>query len=157
MEGNLVIVESPAKANTIRNFLGKEFEVKSSFGHIRDLAKDNYGIDINNNYSPEYIISEDKKKIVAELRKSASRAKTIWLASDEDREGEAIAWHLSEVLELKPVADLVAAIAPKRSIKDYDGVAFAAGFPEDAELIHKNLQVVLDRTKETCNERFSRG
>jgi len=102
MEENLVIVESPAKANTIRNFLGKGFEVKSSFGHIRDLAKGNYGIDINNNYSPEYIIPEDKKKIVSELKKYASKASTIWLASDEDREGEAIAWHLSEVLKLKP-------------------------------------------------------
>lgn len=102
MDENLVIVESPAKANTISNFLGKGYEVKSSFGHIRDLAKDNYGIDINNNYSPQYIIPEDKKKVVAELKKLASKASIIWLASDEDREGEAIAWHLSEVLELSP-------------------------------------------------------
>jgi DNA topoisomerase I len=102
MDENLVIVESPAKANTISNFLGKGFEVKSSFGHIRDLAKDNYGIDISNNYQPQYIIPEDKKKVVAELKKLASKADIIWLASDEDREGEAIAWHLSEVLELNP-------------------------------------------------------
>ena len=102
MEENLVIVESPAKANTISNFLGKGFTVKSSFGHIRDLAKDNYGIDINNNYAPEYIVPEDKKKVVAELKKSAGEASVIWLASDEDREGEAIAWHLSEVLNLSP-------------------------------------------------------
>ena len=102
MEENLVIVESPAKANTISNFLGKGFTVKSSFGHIRDLSKDNYGIDLENNYSPEYIIPEDKKKIVAALKKSAGKARTIWLASDEDREGEAIAWHLSEVLKLDP-------------------------------------------------------
>ncbi len=102
MEENLVIVESPAKANTISNFLGKGFTVKSSFGHIRDLAKDNYGIDIDNNYTPEYIVPDDKKKVVADLKKSAGAASVIWLASDEDREGEAIAWHLSEVLELVP-------------------------------------------------------
>lgn len=102
MEENLVIVESPAKANTISNFLGRGYTVKSSFGHIRDLSKDNYGVDLRNNYSPEYIIPEDKKKVVAELKKSAGKASLIWLASDEDREGEAIAWHLSEVLKLSP-------------------------------------------------------
>jgi DNA topoisomerase-1 len=102
MEENLVIVESPAKAKTIGNFLGKDFRVKSSFGHIRDLSKDNYGIDIDNNYTPTYIIPEDKKKVVADLKASAKKASTIWLASDEDREGEAIAWHLSEVLSLDP-------------------------------------------------------
>ena len=102
MEENLVIVESPAKAKTIGNFLGKGFRVESSFGHIRDLSKDNYGIDINNNYTPEYIVPEDKKKVVADLKASAKKASTIWLASDEDREGEAIAWHLSEVLKLDP-------------------------------------------------------
>ncbi len=102
MEENLVIVESPAKAKTISNFLGKGFKVQSSFGHIRDLSKDNFGIDIENNYSPEYIIPDDKKKVVADLRASAKKASTIWLASDEDREGEAIAWHLCEVLKLNP-------------------------------------------------------
>lgn len=102
MEENLVIVESPAKAKTIGNFLGKGFRVQSSFGHIRDLSKDNYGIDIQNNYLPEYIIPDDKKKIVADLRASAKKASVIWLASDEDREGEAIAWHLLEVLKLEP-------------------------------------------------------
>ena len=102
MEENLVIVESPAKAKTIGNFLGKGFRVQSSFGHIRDLSKENYGIDIENNYLPEYIIPEDKKKIVADLKASAKKASIIWLASDEDREGEAIAWHLSEVLKLEP-------------------------------------------------------
>ncbi len=102
MEENLVIVESPAKAKTIGNFLGKGFRVESSFGHIRDLSKDNYGIDIENNYTPEYIVPEDKKKVVADLKASAKKASTIWLASDEDREGEAIAWHLSEVLKLEP-------------------------------------------------------
>lgn len=97
---NLVIVESPAKAKTIEKFLGKNFTVKSSFGHIRDLSKKNLGIDINNGYSPEYIVSAEKKKVVDELKKLAKDAQTVWLASDEDREGEAIAWHLFEVLKL---------------------------------------------------------
>ncbi|MGQ1891750.1 type I DNA topoisomerase [Thermophagus sp. OGC60D27] len=99
-EENLVIVESPAKAKTIEKFLGKNYLVKSSFGHIRDLAKKDFGIDISNNYTPQYVISEDKKQIVNELKKLAEKAETVWLASDEDREGEAIAWHLSEVLKL---------------------------------------------------------
>jgi len=98
---NLVIVESPAKAKTIQKFLGKEFTVMSSFGHIRDLSKKNLGVDISKNYTPEYIVSEDKKKLVNELKKEAKEAETVWLASDEDREGEAIAWHLYEVLKLK--------------------------------------------------------
>lgn len=100
MEDNLVIVESPAKAKTIERFLGKEFTVKSSLGHIRDLSKKNNGIDLEKNYQPQYEISPEKKKIAAELRKMSKQAKTVWLASDEDREGEAIAWHLSEVLNL---------------------------------------------------------
>lgn len=99
---NLVIVESPAKAKTIEKFLGKDFVVKSSFGHIRDLSKKNLGIDIEKGFKPEYIVNEDKKKVVDDLRKSSAEAQTIWLASDEDREGEAIAWHLSEVLKLDP-------------------------------------------------------
>jgi DNA topoisomerase-1 len=102
MEDNLVIVESPAKAKTIEKFLGKDYLVKSSFGHIRDLAKKNLGIDLTNNYKPEYIVSPDKKKVVDELKKLAKNAKTVWLASDEDREGEAISWHLFEELGLKP-------------------------------------------------------
>lgn len=101
-EVNLVIVESPAKAKTIEKFLGKNFIVKSSFGHIRDLAKKNLGIDIENNYKPEYIVPADKKKVVDELKKLAKSATMVWLASDEDREGEAIAWHLYEVLKLTP-------------------------------------------------------
>ncbi|MGB9746391.1 MAG: type I DNA topoisomerase [Bacteroidales bacterium] len=100
MQENLVIVESPAKAKTIEKFLGKDFLVKSSFGHIRDLSKKNLGIDIEHNFKPEYIISDDKKKVVAELKKLVREAKLVWLASDEDREGEAIAWHLAEVLQL---------------------------------------------------------
>ncbi|MDR1055693.1 MAG: type I DNA topoisomerase [Prevotellaceae bacterium] len=99
---NLVIVESPAKAKTIEKFLGKNFLVKSSYGHIRDLAKKDLGVDIKHEYTPEYVISENKEKIVSELKKLAKSAKIVWLASDEDREGEAIAWHLMEVLELDP-------------------------------------------------------
>ena len=99
---NLVIVESPAKAKTIEKFLGKDYTVKSSFGHIRDLAKKNLGIDIEHDFTPKYEISTDKKSLVKELKSLAKEAKTIWLASDEDREGEAIAWHLYEVLKLKP-------------------------------------------------------
>lgn len=99
---NLVIVESPAKAKTIEKFLGKDFEVKSSFGHIRDLPKKNISIDIKDNFKPEYEIPSEKKKVVSELKKASKEADVIWLASDEDREGEAIAWHLSEALKLEP-------------------------------------------------------
>lgn len=102
MPKNLVIVESPAKAKTIEKYLGKDFIVKSSFGHIRDLAKGDGAIDIEKGYLPNYIVSPDKKKIVTELKKLAKDADMVWLASDEDREGEAISWHLSEVLGLKP-------------------------------------------------------
>ena len=97
---NLVIVESPAKAKTIEKFLGKDFRVVSSFGHIRDLSKKNLGIDIDNNFNPVYEIPKEKSKVVAELRKAASGSKNVWIASDEDREGEAIAWHLASVLNL---------------------------------------------------------
>lgn len=98
---NLVIVESPAKAKTIQKYLGADFEVESSFGHIRDLPKKNDAIDVENNFEPKYIITPDKKKVVAKL-KSAAKGKTVWLASDEDREGEAIAWHLCAALKLDP-------------------------------------------------------
>ena len=100
MQDNLVIVESPAKAKTIERFLGKEFVVKSSFGHIRDLSKKDMGIDIKDGFKPVYEIPDDKKKVVAELAKLSKQSKTVWLASDEDREGEAIAWHLTQVLGL---------------------------------------------------------
>jgi len=101
MAKNLVIVESPAKAKTIEKFLGKDFTVKSSFGHIRDLPGKNISVDIENDFAPDYVIPDDKKKIVAELRKLSKTAETVWLASDEDREGEAISWHLLEALNLK--------------------------------------------------------
>lgn len=101
MHKNLVIVESPAKAKTIERFLGKDFKVMSSFGHIRDLKKKNFGIDLDT-FAPEYEIPADKEKVVQELRMQAKKAETVWLASDEDREGEAISWHLAEVLKLDP-------------------------------------------------------
>ncbi len=99
---NLVIVESPAKAKTIEKFLGQDFRVTSCFGHIRDLVKKNFGIEKENNYKPVYEVTADKKKVVAELKKLTKTAGMIWLASDEDREGEAIAWHLAEELKLEP-------------------------------------------------------
>ncbi|HSX36972.1 MAG TPA: type I DNA topoisomerase [Patescibacteria group bacterium] len=101
MPKNLVIVESPAKARTIEKFLGKDFVVKSSFGHIRDLPKKGLNIDLENNFEPKYEISADKRKVVAELKKAATGSE-VWLASDEDREGEAIAWHLTQALKLDP-------------------------------------------------------
>lgn len=99
---NLVIVESPAKAKTIEKFLGSDYQVKSSFGHIRDLPKKGMSIDIENGFAPKYEVSPDKKKVVTELKKLAKDAEIVWLASDEDREGEAISWHLSEALKLDP-------------------------------------------------------
>ena len=101
MQKNLVIVESPAKAKTIEKFLGKDYRVMSSFGHIRDLHEKGFGIDVANNFEPNYVIPSDKTKLVSDLRKAANEADVVWLASDEDREGEAIAWHLYEVLGLK--------------------------------------------------------
>lgn len=100
MSKNLVIVESPAKAKTIQKYLGKDFEVKSSFGHIRDLPKKGMGIDLAT-FTPDYEVSADKKKLVTELKAAVKKAETVWLASDEDREGEAIAWHLADELKLK--------------------------------------------------------
>lgn len=100
MAKNLVIVESPAKAKTIEGYLGKDFVVKSSYGHVRDLAKKGLAIDVEDNYKPNYAISPDKKTVVAELKKLAKEAETVWLATDEDREGEAISWHLYEALKL---------------------------------------------------------
>lgn len=100
MAKNLLIVESPAKAKTIEKILGKDFLVKSCFGHIRDLEKDDMGIDLNNKYQPKYIVSDEKIKVVAELKKLAKSSEEVWLASDEDREGESISWHLAEVLGL---------------------------------------------------------
>ncbi len=102
MPKNLVIVESPAKAKTIEGFLGKDFVVKSSYGHVRDLSEKGISVDINNGFKPKYEVTSDKEKVIAELRKLADGSETVWLASDEDREGEAIAWHLYETLKLNP-------------------------------------------------------
>ncbi len=103
MAKNLLIVESPAKAKTIEKILGDDFEVKSCYGHIRDLEKDDMGIDIKHNYKPRYIVPEDKQKVVKELKQVAKKSGEVWLATDEDREGEAISWHLCEVLGLDPL------------------------------------------------------
>jgi DNA topoisomerase-1 len=102
MSKNLVIVESPAKAKTIEGFLGKDYLVKSSFGHVRDLVKKGLGISLEKNYLPDYEVSDDKRKVVDELRKLCKSAEVVWLATDEDREGEAISWHLAETLNLDP-------------------------------------------------------
>ena len=102
MAKNLLIVESPAKAKTIEKILGEDFEVRSCYGHIRDLEKDDMGIDIKNNYRPRYIVPADKEKVVNELKAIAKKSGEVWLATDEDREGEAISWHLCEVLGLDP-------------------------------------------------------
>lgn len=102
MSKNLLIVESPAKAKTIEKILGKDFEVKSCYGHIRDLEKDEMGIDVNNHFQPRYIVPDEKEKVVRDLKSLAKKSDTVWLATDEDREGEAISWHLCEVLGLDP-------------------------------------------------------
>src|ERR1700688_1391707 len=102
MAKNLLIVESPAKAKTIEKILGEDFEVKSCYGHIRDLEKNDMGIDIKNNFETRYIVPEEKQKVVKELKSLAKKSGEVWLASDEDREGESISWHLCEVLGLDP-------------------------------------------------------
>ncbi|MDP2419707.1 type I DNA topoisomerase [Sediminibacterium sp.] len=102
MAKNLLIVESPAKAKTIEKILGKDFDVRSCYGHIRDLEKDDMGIDVNNHYLPRYKVPDDKERVVKELKQMAKKADEVWLASDEDREGESISWHLAEVLGLDP-------------------------------------------------------
>ena len=100
MPRNLLIVESPAKAKTIEKFLGKDFTVKSSYGHVRDLPKGETAVDIENNFQPKYEVTADKKKVVKELKEHVKKVDEVWLATDEDREGEAISWHLCKVLGL---------------------------------------------------------
>src|SRR6056300_993270 len=100
MSKNLVIVESPAKAKTIEKFLGKDYKVESCFGHIADLPSKELGVDVDGDFKPKYEVSKDKKAVVKKLRDLAKKAEIVWLASDEDREGEAIAWHLAETLKL---------------------------------------------------------
>jgi DNA topoisomerase-1 len=101
MVKNLVIVESPAKAKTIEGYLGQDFVVRSSYGHVRDLPKDNNAVDIANGFKPTYVVDADKRELISQLKKLAKEAEMVWLASDDDREGEAISWHLSETLNLK--------------------------------------------------------
>ena len=102
MAKNLVIVESPAKAKTIEKFLGPDYKVASSFGHIADLPAKELGVEVDGDFTPKYVGASDKKKLVSELKSLAKKAEMVWLASDEDREGEAIAWHLAESLKLDP-------------------------------------------------------
>jgi len=144
MAENLVIVESPAKAKTIEKFLGKDYLVKSSFGHIRDLAKKEYGINIKKNYEPQYVISADKKKVVSELKKLAQESPNVWLASDEDREGEAISWHLAEVLGIP--ADKARRIVFHEITKDAILKAIQNPRPIDQNLVNaQQARRVLDR------------
>ena len=141
---NLVIVESPAKAKTIEKFLGKDYTVMSSYGHIRDLAKKEMSIDVDNNYEPEYQISEEKAKLVVDLKKAAKSADMVWLASDEDREGEAIAWHLRETLDLQP--DKTKRIVFNEITKN--AVLYAIEHPKDIDMNLVDAQQarrVLDR------------
>ena len=100
MPKNLLIVESPAKAKTIEKYLGKDFTVKSSYGHVRDLDKGQKGVDVESDFKPKYIVTPAKRKVVKELKEWVKKVDTVWLATDEDREGEAISWHLCEVLGL---------------------------------------------------------
>jgi len=100
MSKKLLIVESPAKAKTIEKILGKDFQVKSSYGHVRDLVKGDKAIDVENDFAPTYVVTPEKKKVVKELKDAAKKVDEVWLATDEDREGEAISWHLCKVLEL---------------------------------------------------------
>ncbi|MBQ8334663.1 MAG: type I DNA topoisomerase [Tidjanibacter sp.] len=141
---NLVIVESPAKAKTIEKFLGKDYKVCSSYGHIRDLAKKGLGIDVEGGFVPDYEVAADKNKLVADLRKLSAEAESVWLASDEDREGEAIAWHLTQVLDL-PVENtkrIVFHEITKQAILD----AIAAPRTVDMNLVNaQQARRVLDR------------
>ncbi|MBS9767788.1 MAG: type I DNA topoisomerase [Flavobacteriaceae bacterium] len=146
MAKNLLIVESPAKAKTIEKILGKDFVVKSSFGHVRDLAKKNLGIDVENNFNPNYEISADKKKVVTELKKLVKEAEVVWLATDEDREGEAIAWHLYEVLNLAKAKKEVKRIVFHEITKN--AILKAVDNPRDIDIDLVNAQQarrVLDR------------
>ena len=144
MEKNLVIVESPAKAKTIQKYLGDGFVVKSSFGHIRDLQDKSLSIDIDHGFSPQYVIPADKKRVVNELKKLADSSSLVWLASDEDREGEAISWHLSETLGLRP--DKIRRIVFHEITKD--AILNAVNNPRELDMNLVNAQQarrVLDR------------
>ncbi len=141
---NLVIVESPAKAKTIGKFLGKDYTVMSSYGHVRDLVKKGLGIDIDNNFAPNYEVASDKEKLVRELSAAAQKSKTVWLASDEDREGEAISWHLSQVLGLP--ADKTKRIAFHEITKNAILAAIEAPRTVNMDLVNaQQARRVLDR------------
>ena len=130
MAKNVVIVESPAKAKTIEKFLGKDYKVVSSYGHIADLPSNELGVDVQNGFKPQYLISNDKKNLVKELKALTSKAEMVWLASDEDREGEAIAWHLAETLHLNEantkriVFNSITKAAIEKAIKNPRGIDY---------------------------------
>ena len=130
MAKNVVIVESPAKAKTIEKFLGKDYKVVSSYGHIVDLPSNELGVDIQHGFKPNYLISNDKKNLVKDLKALTATAETVWLASDEDREGEAIAWHLAETLKLKKentkriVFNSITKSAIEKAIKNPRGIDY---------------------------------
>ena len=129
MSKNLVIVESPAKAKTIEGFLGKDFVVKSSYGHVRDLKKKGLAVDVDNGFAPEYEVSPDKKKVIDELKKLVAKSEKVWLATDEDREGEAISWHLEEVLDLKK-KDVSRIVFHEITIGDITRAIISSGFSD---------------------------
>jgi DNA topoisomerase-1 len=144
MANKLLIVESPAKAKTIEKFLGNEFKVKSSYGHIRDLEKGSKGIDIEHEFQPSYIVSPDKLKVVKELKDWVNKVDEVWLATDEDREGEAISWHLCEVLGLDP--KVVKRIVFREITKTAIQAAVKAPRTVDLDLVNaQQARRVLDR------------
>ncbi len=158
MAKNLLIVESPAKAKTIEGYLGKDFTVKSSYGHIRDLVKSEDAIDVANNFKQTYEVPADKKQVVSELKKLAKEADMVWLASDEDREGEAISWHLFETLSLKDATTkrivfheitkpaIMAAIDNPRKI-DYNLVNAQQAIPTGPSLPQRQARAILTGRK----------
>ena len=144
MSKNLVIVESPAKAKTIEGYLGKDFVVKSSYGHVRDLPKNDVAIDVERGFNPVYTVSPDKEEVIRELKKLASKAQDVWLATDEDREGEAISWHLAEALQLdvKETKRIVFHEITKKAIQE----AIAKPRRIDLDLVNaQQARRVLDR------------
>ena len=167
MQNNLVIVESPAKARTIEKFLGSGYKVMSSYGHIRDLKKKSFSIDVDHGFAPIYEVPADKKKLVAQLKAEADSADIVWLASDEDREGEAIAWHLQEVLKLKQentrriVFHEITPNAIKNAIQTPRGIDLSlvdanSRFRTLACIVEKDKTVALGRkSAECCGKTYS--
>ena len=140
---SLVIVESPAKAKTIEKYLGQDFRVKASMGHLRDLPKSTLGVDVENGFAPYYVVNDNKRKTVAELKRALKNADELWLATDEDREGEAIAWHLLEVLKPKvPVRRMVFHEITKEAIAEAKDVpALRMVFAKDKEKFSTNPEL----------------